>query len=184
MDLIVERRLYLGDKEEPDAYIPMRNMFLAMIGALYGDTVYMVFQKGEQSIPDRSMEFLLKSSELLSFLNGRKIVVDSPFKDLTKAQMVGWYLSQGREQCPIDVLYKAFSCFEADSTLVPCGQCPACFRKWVAFDNNGLDITFHSDIRRWPGIKDYVRKVRNGEYDSQRAHEIETTLRRHNLWKL
>jgi 7-cyano-7-deazaguanine synthase len=182
MDLVVEKRLYLGDQERPDAYIPMRNLFLAMIGALYGDTIYMVFQKGEQSIPDRSTEFLAKVSEFLTFLNGRLIKVDSPFQNMTKTAMIKWYLDQGNDKCPVDVLYKSFSCFEADSTQIPCGKCAACFRRWVAFDNNSLSLALRADIKEWPGIQDYIKKIKNGEYDLERARETEAALRRHGLW--
>jgi len=183
MDLIIEKRLYLGDQESPDAYIPMRNLFLAMIGALYGDDIYLVFQKGEQSIPDRSPEFLDKASEMLSFLNERRIVVDSPFHNMTKSGMIRWYLDQGNEKCPVDVLYKSFSCFGSDSTKVPCGECAACFRRWVAFENNGLSLALRADIKEWAGIPGYIKRVKAGEYDLDRAREIEGVLRRHGLWK-
>jgi len=180
MDLVVEKRLYLGDKETPDAYIPMRNMFLAMIGALYGDKIYMVFQRGEQSIADRSPQFLAGASKILSFLNGYPITVESPFMNITKARMIEWYLKKGY---PVDVLYKTFSCFCQDSQYAPCGECSACFRRWIAFQYNGLDLTFQKDIKQWSGIGAYVQKMTAGVYDTERVLETRTVLERWGLWK-
>jgi len=179
MDLVMERRLFLGDKETPDAYIPMRNLFLATLGALHGDTIYMVFQKGEQALPDRSPRFLAMASELLTFLNGRPIVVDSPFLEMTKSAMIKWYLDHGH---PEDVLYESFSCFDTN-VRGACGQCAACFRRWIAFKNNGLPLEFRVDITKWSGIQEYIRKIKLNEYALPRAREIETVLRRYGLWK-
>jgi len=180
MDFTLDKRLYMGDHEAPDAYIPMRNLFLAMIGALYGDVVYMVFQKGEQSIPDRSPKFLQEASEFLSFLNGRKINVQSPFMDYTKADMVKWFLTKG---LPLDVLYKTFSCFAKDIFESPCGECPACFRRWIAFEYNNLPLILKRDIKEWSGIPEYVKKIKAGEYEAKRANQMVDVLRRHKLWK-
>lgn len=180
MDFVLDKRLYLGDHEAPDAYIPMRNLFLAMVGALYGDEIYLVFQRGEQGIPDRSIEFLKSASRMLSFLNGREIVVASPFLKLTKADMIKWYLKKGH---PLDVLYKTFSCFAEDMFLSPCGNCPACFRRWIAFEYNNLPLNFKSDIKEWSGIPEYVKKIRAGIYEAKRANQIVDVLRRHKLWK-
>jgi 7-cyano-7-deazaguanine synthase in queuosine biosynthesis len=180
MDLVIDKRLSLGDYEAPDAYIPMRNLFLAMIGALYGDRVYMVFQYGEQSIPDRSPAFLEKATEMLSFLNGRKIIVDSTFLTMTKADMIKWYLNEYKGDPSI--LSRTFSCY-SDHLMMPCGACAACFRRWVAFELNCLPTKFLNDITTWPGIKGYVDRIKAGKYDLIRAAEIETVLRRHGLWK-
>lgn len=180
MDFVLEKRLYLGDMEQEDAYIPMRNLFLAMVGALHGDTIYMVFQKGEQSIPDRSPKFLQEASAFLSFLNGRKIEVQSPFMDRTKVDIVKWFLTKG---LPLDVLYRSYSCFAKDIFESPCGECAACFRRWIAFEHNDLPLIFKRDVKEWKGIKDYVHKIKEGYYEEQRAKEIETVLRRHKLWK-
>lgn len=180
MDFVLEKRLYLGDHEAPDAYIPMRNLFLAMVGALYGDEIYLVFQRGEQGIPDRSPEFLKSASKMLSFLNGREVVVDSPFLSMTKADMIAWYIKEGH---PLDVLYKTYSCFAEDSMESPCGCCAACFRRWVSFEYNNLSLIFKRDIKEWSGIPDYVRKIKAGEYEARRANQIVDVLRRHKLWK-
>jgi len=180
MDFVLDKRLYLGDHEAPDAYIPMRNLFLAMVGVLYGDEVYLVFQRGEQGIPDRSPEFLKFASKMLSFLNGRKVVVDSPFLRMTKADMIKWYIDEGH---PLDVLYKTYSCFAKDMFESPCGECPACFRRWIAFAYNDLPLIFKRDIKEWPGIQEYVEKIKAGEYEARRANQIVDVLRRHKLWK-
>lgn len=180
MNFVLEKRLYLGDMEQEDAHIPMRNMFLAMVGALYGDEIYLVFQRGEQEIPDRSRRFLEEASALLSFLNERRIVVHSPFLEMTKADMIKWYILNDH---PLDVLYKTYSCFSEDALKSPCGDCPACFRRWIAFDHNNLAMNFRNDITQWSGIPEYIRKIKAGEYEERRASQMEFVLRRYHIWR-
>jgi len=180
MDYVVDTRLFLGDMEKEDAEIPMRNMFLAMVGALYGDNVYMVFQKGEQSLPDRSIRFVKGASRLLSYLNSRTVEVCNVFPHLTKAQMISWYRSKGYS---VDILYETVSCFSEDESEIPCGRCKACFRRWIAFECNHLPVGFNNDITKWDGIQEYVKKMKAGEYDQQRVKETKIVLERYGLWK-
>lgn len=130
----------LSKYEHADAHIPMRNMFLLMMGAMFGIEqgekhleLVLTVQKDEMSIPDRSLAFFLDAGSLLSMLLECSVVVSTPFVDMDKTDMVSWYLSNG---FPVEDLLVSRSCFNI--TDDECGDCPACFRKWVALANNGV----------------------------------------------
>jgi len=129
------KRYPLGEFEQPDAYIPMRNLLLAMVAVGRGaDKVWLVVQKDEMSIADRSEEFFDSVSKFLSFLVGRQVEVDTPFRSMDKTDMVRWYVENGKD---VAELKRTIGCY--NPTWGHCGDCPACFRRFVAFKNNGLD---------------------------------------------
>jgi len=181
IETIIEDRLRLGDLEKPDGEIPLRNMFLASIASLYGDKVWLVFQRGETENPsnDRSPEFCAKTSLLLSHLHGRKIIVDSPFWNITKADMVQAYLDAGY---PSGFLKRTVSCFseETKQTIYHCGNCSACLRKAVALAWNNIDITdmFVNDITKFKKIPIYIDKMLKGEYESRRTEQTLEVFRK------
>ena len=187
------RRLNMGGLEKPDAEIPMRNAFFAMLGSLplvnfngdvFGkiDKVWLSFEKGtEHNISnDRSPEFCNMMSNLLTYLNGRKIVVDSPFWNMSKGEIVKWML--GNVLNAEDMLKQTVSCYSSEDGH--CGQCPSCFRKFLAFEWAGIDTKgmFNSDITKWEGIKGYVEKFKVGKYDAQRTEEAKFVLSKYRLW--
>ena len=82
---ILDSALSLGAFETAGAEIPMRNMYMAMAAASLGyEKIWLVVQKDEMSIPDRTEKFFLKASEMISFLMGKTVVVNSPFKHMDK----------------------------------------------------------------------------------------------------
>jgi 7-cyano-7-deazaguanine synthase in queuosine biosynthesis len=142
-NLMVQNNIDLGTYEEPDANIPLRNLYLvsgAVSEALarYSEeaffNIYLIVQKDEMSIPDRTQNFLDASSSMLSKLSGKKISVYTPFDDMDKTDMVRWFLKDGWN---IDELLMSYSCFRGYDK--ECGNCPACFRKWVALTNNDIE---------------------------------------------
>jgi 7-cyano-7-deazaguanine synthase in queuosine biosynthesis len=165
-ELIIETGINLGKWEQPDAYIPLRNLFLACVGSLYGNEVYFVFQEGEQSIPDRTRQFTASATNILSYLHSRQVYVKGLFMDMTKVELVKWYLENVGD---VDLISETFSCFNPiDHT--PCKRCGACFRKWVAFKLNNLPI-FDIDTS-WHGLKEYKEKALRNEYGDKRSKEI------------
>ena len=105
---IIDRRLNLGDWEEEDANIPMRNAFLVMIAAKYDPNVVLVVQKGETDVPDRTKSFFREMNTLVAQLTSIKFNLSSPFFNVTKTQMVKWYLSAGHS---VEKLLKTRSCY-------------------------------------------------------------------------
>ncbi len=170
---MVDFSLDLGKTEQDDAFIPLRNLYLAMGGTKYGDTINLVVQRGERDLRDRSPVFFEDVSQMLSSLSKKLIVVKTPFADITKSEMVRWYIEEYKGD-PQDLL-KTRSCY---STLPgPCGRCAACFRRWVAFKNNGIEeVTIH-DMTKWPGINSYLTRITKKELDEQREEETITALK-------
>jgi len=155
-----------GRYETEDAWVPMRNMLLIMVAASEGaDYIYLVAQKGEQSIPDRKPEFFTRVQTFVSEQHDRPIMVSPVFPDMDKVAMVHWYMSQG---LPIRDLIKAFSCYSSDA---PCGQCSACWRKFIALEANGIrcEQIFNHDIRAW-GTEHYLPRM--DEYSQERQEAM------------
>lgn len=175
-DTVVDDRLHLGDLEEEDAHIPLRNAFLALVGSLYDDEVALVVQKGEMDVPDRSPEFFHRMTRLLATLKApRGVRFFTPFWNWTKTQMVQWYLEAGHDPAR---LLRTRSCYTPTATGRPCGHCAACFRRWVALTNNGLQEEYENDPLTWEGVARYVARMKQGDYDPVRTRETLAALRR------
>lgn len=155
-----------------DAHIPGRNLLLGMFAAAGGwDKIWLVAQKGEQSKPDRSPEFFKETSKILSFHFERNIQFLNPFPDVYKHEMVEWYL---RQRLPVkDLVYKSQSCFS--SVPNQCGQCAACWRKFIALTYNGIQCenVFVGDVRLW-GEEHY--RPRLDEYDEERQKVMKKVM--------
>lgn len=173
---IIEDCLKLGKWEHPDAFIPLRNDLLIRLASLYDDEIVLVVQKGELELEDRSPKFLNDIQESLSYLHKKPIKVWSPFMDMTKQQMVKWYVEQG---LPVEDLLKTRSCYAP--TEIPCGECPACFRRWVAFAYSGIEEPMANDITKWSGLQSYIDKLKNGKYEVTRTDETLEVLQRKGL---
>tara|TARA_Y100000310_G_scaffold267782_1_gene279987 strand:- start:17976 stop:18695 length:720 start_codon:yes stop_codon:yes gene_type:complete len=168
----------LGQWEEIDANLPLRNAFLIMTASYYGDKIWLILQKGETSIPDRTKEFCKDISNLLTLLHGKKIEVDSPFWNMTKNSMVKWFMKNvGKEK----LLHHTFSCFKDNGKydLQPCGECNACFRKAIAFSHNNIEVDkWKNNIKKWKGIQTYIKKMKEGKYDEERTNETFEVLKK------
>lgn len=166
--------LQLGQFERPDAIIPMRNLLFVTVASLYGETVYLSAVDGDRSL-DKSKPFFIHSSDLLTYLYGpqhwcepRNIQVAAPFHHMTKTDMVRHYLQAG---APAAALLTGLSCYDMDKhearSARPCGICKACFRKWVALQNNGVEIPagyFAAAPWTAPWLAEALPAVREGSY--------------------
>jgi 7-cyano-7-deazaguanine synthase in queuosine biosynthesis len=141
--IVIEKAEFLGKFEQPNGYIPLRNLFFAEIGTLYGDTVYMGALKGETS-RDKSGKFRKQTTELTNYLwhdlmltKKKDVKVEFPFEKMTKTQLLKKYLDKGYSA--EDLKKYSISCY--DTEKLRCGDCPSCFRRWVAEELNGLNTT-------------------------------------------
>lgn len=177
---VVDGILNLSSFEEPDASIPLRNAYFVMIAATLGyDNIYLIVQKGETSIPDRTPKFLKQMSEILSQQFSREIKVDSPFLNMTKQDMVKWYLDNGGN---VKSLLLTTACFHP--IFDACGNCKACFRRWIALRYNDLDDVYHhyyQDIRYSPVTQQYIKDLKSGKYDSVRTKQTLEVLKKEGL---
>jgi 7-cyano-7-deazaguanine synthase len=172
---IEEDTINLRSRQEggDSAYIPFRNLYLAMLAVNYSDTIVIAGVKGD-SVSDKNPEAFQKMSDLLSDLEQRPIKIVSPFWEMTKDDIVKWHIEN------IDPdrqgLFKTVSCYTERNTNY-CGMCRSCFRKWNALYNNGYKIDFNNV----PMMKEYYNRALNGQYDMQRnesiIHAVKTYLR-------
>jgi 7-cyano-7-deazaguanine synthase in queuosine biosynthesis len=169
---LFDHTIKLGQWEHEDAFIPLRNLFLVSVAALYSNDIILTVQKGELTLADRSPLFMLESGRLLGYLKDKIVSVDSPFVNMTKTQMVTWYLGAGNKE---EDLHKTRSCYSTE--YLPCGRCTACFRRWVAFTNNGITETFKHNILDYEEIPHYLQRIKDGYYDEVRAEETIRALK-------
>ena len=161
--------LFIGKYEEDDANIPMRNLFLAMCAAWEGaDKVWLIVQKDEMSIPDRSIDFMLEARPILSNLVKRDVRIATPFSDMDKTDMVRWYVDEVGD---IGTLFQTVGCFSEHDGH--CGDCGACLRRYIAFKNNRIDPGYVLS----ESIKESYRN-RPGDYSIARWRKMEKWLQK------
>lgn len=170
MDLYIDTTLSgLGEWEQEGAFIPNRNAFLALAGSLYGRKIWFGIMDGEQSFPDCKQDTFLYLSILATKLQGFPVIVDSPFWDLTKAEVINRlnpdYYSN---------LLHTTSCYHGNN----CGNCKACFRRWVAFELNDIQDSFKVNPWETELAAEYLEKAKKKEYGNKRSKEIIKALRK------
>lgn len=162
----VEYILQLGDRQiGANAYIPYRNLHLALLANKYADTIIIAGLKDDM-VNDKNEEIFMKFSMLMSDMMQRKIRVESPFWEMTKEQVVRWYLQQG---LPVGDLQNTISCYTDTIFSNQCWVCPACFRKWCALKANKVPVPPFENI---PLIQDYLARAKAGIYEPERNATI------------
>ncbi|MFA6423574.1 MAG: 7-cyano-7-deazaguanine synthase [Patescibacteria group bacterium] len=175
MNLIIDNTLDLLKWEKENYYIPYRNVFFAMIASLYAEKVYLVGIKGD-SVDDNNSEITkVMSSFLENFNSGQKIEITSPFYNMTKSEIVKWYLDQ---KLPIDDLKRSRSCYDKNSKT-QCGECGSCFRRWIAFENNGIKEKYDKNPWDWKELENYRIRMEKGLYDKSRSKETIQVLKKY-----
>ena len=155
LDLEVLERLQLGDLQMADGHIPYRNLFFAVLAALDADTIYIGALAGETS-RDKSWYFLSAVSKLLSYTESHPIKFSAPFKRYTKTQLVAEYLKKYPTEKDRDMLGLTRSCYSGYAMpegVQGCGRCMACFRRWVAMENNGIYEKYLEDPSTWSVVQ-------------------------------
>ena len=183
--IYLHKELDLGIYERDDAIVPNRNAHLVLLASHYGETIWLGSVNGDRSF-DKDEIFYHHMETLLNHMwqaqhwtEERRFIVSSPFKDRTKTDLVEEYLmGDGQPQLLLD----SYSCYEGEQQH--CGQCKACFRKWVALENNGI-ITGE---RYWkeapwdaPWLEEVLYQIYNGGYrgaeDTDIVHALDKTPR-------
>ena len=160
---IIDKSLSLGDRQIGEkAYIPFRNLYLAMLAVKYSNDVVIVGIK-DDLVSDKNKDIFEEFSDLLSKLEQRSIKVLSPFWDLTKYQIVKWYLENIRDNKLLDTV----SCYSEIGGNY-CGECSSCFRKWNAFVSNGIPIDFYNNEL----MGEYYQAALDGKYIKERNESI------------
>ena len=138
-DTIIETCLDLKSRQIGDYFIPYRNLFFAMLANKYSDEIVMAGLK-DDGIEDKNEAIFAEWSLLLSKMIVRNVVVRSPFWEMTKEDIIGWYIKNVGD---IDTLKKTVSCYSEEDTNY-CGKCRSCFKKWAPFWNNGIKFPYYN----------------------------------------
>ena len=179
-----DRTLDLGGFERKDAHIPHRNMYLILRAAQElsngeeGIVILQNTQIGETSVGDRTLKFNRAAEKLLNISHPQtKIKVIAPFADKTKGEIVRWLL----DKVGLDLIKQTIGCFSPENGR--CGKCSACFRLFISMESNGIEVRdwFNHDILKWKGVKEYAKKMLEGEYHPRRARETITILEKYNI---
>lgn len=168
---IIDNSLDLSDREVgKNAYIPFRNLLLACQAVKYSDHIVIAGLQDDM-VSDKNEYIFSRFGSLLSEVEGRTIVVTSPFWDKTKEEVVRWYLQSGESK---EELLKTFSCYAPYvSGKQSCGKCPACFRKWVALKRNSID---DFEFQNFDLMMEYYNAAKKGKYVKTRNEAIIKTV--------
>lgn len=142
-----------------DQIYPNRNVLLATIGSMFADTVWINALKGEEIMTkygerhDKSKAFFKQITKLLTLTSAThqdKTVVESPFFNMTKADIIKWALDH---KIPLQELFNTTSCYAAQGK---CGECVTCYKRYLAFVLNGF---VEPGYKTNPFMSDYAKKV-------------------------
>ncbi len=180
---IIDPSVNLSSWEESSAYIYGRNALLCVVASRYllaneaGDIILTV-QEDEMSIPDRTPSFMAQMGEVITTLRGQPTRVFSPWVTQDKTEMVSWLL--GYEKPENGLLYTT-SCYypkrERFMSLlgnrgVPCGDCPACFRRAIAFGLNGIFEKYRVNPMKSKTAVTYIQRAESGDFSEKRKDRI------------
>lgn len=144
-------RITLDDMERDDAFIPNRNLFLlttAVTEFPHKNEVYLGALYGEAS-RDKSGRFMRSAGRLLRYMNRSHVHISAPYRWYTKAGLVKHFLSNFPND--VDILKMTSACYGKvlPYGAVGCGECNACFRRWVAMSLNGIEETYGTRPDQW-----------------------------------
>jgi len=140
IDLVREEFDNVPTPESDKQIIPGRNLMFAVIGASFGKTVWLSALDGERNPfakeRDKSEKFFADATDLLTYVFNilrPETVLETPFRNMTKQEAVAWALDNGVSE---ELLMSTSTCY--DDKEKACGECPTCFKRWVAMYGNGI----------------------------------------------
>lgn len=154
----IKIKCLIPQTENENAFIPARNLLLATIWLQYWDEIIFWWLK-DDNCEDKNKFIFEEFSNILTKISRKTVKVISPFWDMTKNDIVEWYLKQWYS---VKNLKQTVSCYNWKHY---CWKCPSCFRKWVVFNNNWIKIPFYNEDL----IIKYKKKMESGEYNEERA---------------
>lgn len=151
-------------------FIPDRNLAMAaLVAMLYDpDRILMAGLRDDNCVDKTPAEFE-RISDLLSRYASHPIKVVSPYWKISKGEVVQNFC----REFPGEQLVNTFSCYNPKEGQ-PCGDCPACLRRVVALETNGVDTGLSLSDRV---IREYLPKIY--QYDPDRISRFFIYLRNH-----
>ena len=139
-----------------DQIIPGRNFTLAALAANYGEEIWLSALDGEMHnyMPDKSRHFFDLTQLALSQAYGRQIVFRTPFATMTKVEAVKFALEI---KVPESLIRRTSTCYHEEYDR--CGECSACFKRWVALSLNYIEEDYRVDPRTSAFAAEYEGKL-------------------------
>lgn len=121
---------FLGEQEQPDGFIPLRNLYFLMIASHYGDRLCLGATSGDGS-KDKCTEFLIDTEKTLRNLwDDKKVAkpvsIETRFSLMSKGEILEEYLERGGDIERVKI--ETFSCYSPIDEH-ECFDCYPCFRK-------------------------------------------------------
>ena len=137
--------------------IPSRNLLFAVLGGMLAPRIWIAALDGEQlgKEHDKSPRFFRDTTTLLTWINEfftPSTVVETPFANMSKAEVVGWALEHGIDR---EMLFQTSSCYSPDHEK--CGVCLTCYKRWAAFKLNDVDEPGYTND---PWKSEYAQEMR------------------------
>lgn len=157
-----------------DRFVPNRNLTIASIAvtSLKADEIWIGGLK-DDNVVDKNEQAYKTMSYVLSVFSEKPVLVKSPYSDYTKGELVAKFITNKSipEGLAKDMLLNTYSCYDSDGE--PCGDCPACFRKFVALESNGIPSGI--TLKR-PIVTEYLKKIHT--YPADRINRTLIALRK------
>lgn len=126
-----------------DGHVPHRNLLLAVTAAAarpQATEIMLGGVRGETS-RDKSGAFLRATSRTLSRSEGGRVRLTAPLRRHTKAEWLRILVDMEGEVAAQTLVDLTSSCYDPRGFVdreIGCGECLACFRRWVALERAGL----------------------------------------------
>lgn len=143
----VDTTMNLQDIEKDDAYMPNRNLLMAMhaAGKYDADTIY-VGGTASDRVSDNNVKVMNALSETLTLSLEKPVMVTSPFWNKYKMELAQEFVKDNPNGAK--VLEGTFSCYAPreteDGEWKECQRCKACFRKSTILYGVGISRAFRT----------------------------------------
>jgi 7-cyano-7-deazaguanine synthase in queuosine biosynthesis len=154
--VIIDKSLDLkgwADPNDPTEFVPHRNLLLCLVASRYSNIIYLSGNKGDVH-PDKNPWWAQDASATLSaqIRNLERVIeIRSFWWNWYKTDMLKWFLKNRKDE--LYLLKMTRSCYA--NTELPCGECPNCFRRWVAMTYSGIE-----EEHLFPPWKSDIAKLR------------------------
>lgn len=142
--------------QEKDIYISNRNlMFASIVTLTYEPDIIMMAGLKDDNCKDKSPEAFVEMSNIISKYANKPVKIISPYFNKSKGDIIQEFTQKEK-------LLDTFSCYNPKEDGTHCGNCPACLRKAIALETNGIKCNY---IVQQNIINTYLKKIHTYSQD-------------------
>ncbi len=144
MDIPDLAALSENERRQPSTYVPNRNMIFLSLAAAYAESrgILTVFYGAQLSDEygywDCTLDFINAMNRTLQLNRGEPVKIEAPFAGMHK-----WEVVRLGGELGVD-FERTWTCYRGGEE--PCGKCPSCVERRLAFEKAGV-----GECRRWDG---------------------------------